>query len=65
MVDSDYHAKDIVKCYTNCVLDMVENYPVFSVFDSVVSYDGSDIRCGEYLMNVFKSIPYLLYFCGD
>lgn len=49
---------DIRMSYTNAVLKMKENYPVFCTADDPVLYQGGKIVCGEYLVEHFK-IPQL------
>jgi hypothetical protein len=47
-------AFDINMCYTNAVLNMIDDYPVFTKADDIKKYNGEDIVCGEYLVNGFS-----------
>jgi hypothetical protein len=46
-------AFDRVGSYPNAVIEMKYNYPVFSICDDFIKYDGGDILCGEYLVESF------------
>jgi len=48
---------DISKSYATAVMNMSENYPVFSICDSFVKYNGEDIIIGEYLVDEFAIWP--------
>lgn len=48
---------DITKCYSSCLVDNNLNYPIFTNFDYIEKYDGSDIICGEYFIETDKVIP--------
>ncbi len=46
-------AIDIRSCYPNAVLNNDEDYPVFTLFDNFVNFDGTLMK-GEYLVDTFK-----------
>lgn len=50
LVPKKHVAYDVSKCYTNAMLHMQHDYPIFNIFDHWQVYDGSAIRCGEYIL---------------
>ena len=49
---------DIRKSYSNAVMNMEDNYPVFSICDAFQKYKNGNIQTGEYLCDAFD-IPQL------
>ena len=45
---------DIFKCYSSVMYNMEDDYPVYSIHDSIQVYDGSEIICGEYYIESVK-----------
>jgi hypothetical protein len=44
---------DIIKSYSNAVINNDYDYPIFTICDSFKEYNNEDIVCGEYLVNAF------------
>lgn len=49
--EGEYGEFDYKKCYLNAVLSLSGDIPIFAISDLMEDYDGSDIRCGEYIVN--------------
>lgn len=50
----DRGAYDVVKCYSNGMIDMKYDYPRFTTCDTFVKYNGEEIVVGEYLIGAFS-----------
>ena len=42
---------DIQKSYSNAVINMKYDYPVYNICDTFQKYNGDDIVCGEYIID--------------
>ena len=42
---------DLNSCYPNAILHNTYDYPIFTIINEIVAYDGSEILCGLYLID--------------
>lgn len=66
---SNVYGCDIFKCYSSVMYNMADDYPVYSIHDSIKEYDDSEIVCGEYYIDSTKlkcglTLPNAFYHYG-
>ena len=60
----DIKAFDVCKDYSHVMRNNTARIPIYTVFDQVKKYKGSDIKCGEYYIEKVD-LPYHSYYVGD
>jgi hypothetical protein len=52
------HKLDHVKCRRNLVMHNQHDFPMYSVMDYPVPYDGADVQCGDYYVETTNYYPF-------